>query len=77
MFEEMFSNIIKVSAQIAAFNQIVNAVEGKSDKKLFFLDGPAGSGKTYLYNTVILYLQLHNYSVLAHATTGIASDLLI
>ena len=44
---------------------------------MFFLDGPAGSGKTFLYNTIILYLQLNKYSVLAHATTGIASDLLI
>jgi len=41
------------------------------------LDGPAGSGKTYLYNTLIRYLTNKGKNVLAHATTGIASDLLI
>ena len=48
-----------------------------STVKSFFLDGPAGSGKTYLYNTLIRFLKSKGKKVLAHATTGIASDLLI
>jgi len=51
--------------------------DDKKFVKCFFLDGPAGSGKTYLYNTLIRYLTYHGKKVLAHATTGIASDLLI
>lgn len=43
---------------------------------LFFVDGPAGSGKTYLYNAIISYLQAEKKDVLQLATTGIAADLL-
>lgn len=43
---------------------------------MFFVDGPAGSGKTYLYNAIVSYLQAEKKEVLQLATTGIAADLL-
>ena len=51
----MVQNVKNNPAQNEAFTKIQDAIEGKSTKKLFFLDGPAGSGKTYLYNTLIRY----------------------
>ncbi len=70
-------NIKKNPAQYNAFKKIIDAINILYDQRLFFLDGPAGTGKTYLYNTLILYLQKQGKNVIAHATTGIASDLLI
>jgi pantothenate kinase-related protein Tda10 len=34
----------------------VNAQE-EGDKKVFFVDGPAGTGKTYLYSTLMGHLR--------------------
>ena len=45
-------------------------------RRLFFLDGPGGSGKTYTYSILLHYADGHNHSPLAFATTGIASTLL-
>jgi hypothetical protein len=42
-----------------------------------FLDGPGGTGKTVLYNTLITVLQGQGKTVIAVASTGIASTLLI
>ena len=55
---------------------MIDAVEGRSDDRIFFLDGPAGTGKTFLYNTLISYLRGQNKTVLASAFTGIAGNLL-
>ena len=49
-------NISLNEAQARSFSTIVEAIKGNSERKLFFLDGPAGSGKTYLYNGLIMYL---------------------
>ena len=40
-----------------------------------FINGPAGSGKTYLYETIIIYYKSLNKYVYTLATTGIAADL--
>ena len=47
----MFSNILNFKN---AYNSIMNAIENgqPNDSKLFFLDGPGGSGKTYLFNVI-------------------------
>lgn len=42
--------------QKIAFDTIVQAVEG-GDSKVFFLQGPAGTGKTYVYKTICNYLR--------------------
>lgn len=44
--------------------------------KCFFIDGPGGSGKTYLYNVFMSYYRGNNETVLPFATTGISSLLL-
>ena len=40
------------------------------------MDGPGGSGKTYLYKVLLSYVRGSNRTALAFATTGIASTLL-
>ena len=60
------------AAQRAAFDEIMNP----TGSKCFFLDGPGGSGKTFLYNAIIKTIKGSGKDVLAFATTGIASLLL-
>ena len=45
-------------------------------KKLIFVNGPGGSGKSYLHNTIITFLHKINVNVLPVAWTGIAANLL-
>lgn len=64
-------------AQMNAFTHIMLAVENTEEvSKLFYLDGPGGSGKTYLYTTLMAYFRGRGMIVLPFATTGIAATLL-
>ncbi|XP_074293400.1 uncharacterized protein LOC141620425 [Silene latifolia] len=58
--------------QKEAFNTIVNHVkEGKPGA--FFIDGPGGTGKTFLYNALYAEVRLMGKIVLPTATSGIAA----
>ncbi|XP_076054468.1 uncharacterized protein LOC143033153 [Oratosquilla oratoria] len=60
-----------------AFDEIVLAINNEGTEKIFFfLDGPGGTGKTYLHNVIVRYLNSQNKCVLTYATTGIAANLL-
>ncbi|XP_065323555.1 ATP-dependent DNA helicase pif1-like, partial [Gordionus sp. m RMFG-2023] len=60
-----------------AFDLIIQAIELENiPERYFFVDGPGGSGKTYLYNTLMCYIRAKNQIVLPFATTGISSILL-
>jgi hypothetical protein len=61
--------------QRAAFDQIVASVERK-DGKLFFLNRPGGTGKTFVYNTVCPRLRSQRKIVLCVSSSGISSLLL-
>ena len=56
---------------------IVDAIATNSDQNCYFVDGPAGTGKTFLYNTVVHNLQALGIKVKCMAYSGIASTLLI
>ena len=62
--------------QQAAFTGIVDAVESGLGQT-FFLHGPEGTGKTYVYNTLCHYLCGQGRMVVCVASSGIASLLLI
>ena len=62
--------------QHAAFYAIVNAVELKSGQT-FFLHGPEGTGKTYVYNTLYHFLHGQGKIVICVASSRIASFLLL
>lgn len=59
-----------------AFKKIISGVDESGSNKLFYLNGPGGSGKTYLYNTLISFIRGRGQNVLAYATTGIAATLI-
>jgi hypothetical protein len=62
--------------QQSAFDKIVEAVENKTGQT-FFLHGPGGTGKTYVYNTLCYFLRGRGIIVLCVASSGIAALLLI
>ena len=61
--------------QKAAFHAIIDSVMEKKGQ-LFFLNGPAGTGKTFVYNVVCSKLRANNHIVLCVASSGIAALLL-
>jgi len=58
-------------------NTIMNAMTTNSDQNCYFVDGPAGTGKTFLYNTIVQNLQALGIKVKCMAYSGTASTLLI
>ena len=62
--------------QRLAFDEIMKSISGKIEEKLFYVDGPGGSGKTYLYDVIIRSAHELGKKVLPLAFTGIASNLL-
>lgn len=64
--------------QRQAFDTIVAALRNPgAHRTMFFLDGPAGTGKSFLYNTLIAYTCAHlRLRPLAVASSGIAALLL-
>jgi len=63
--------------QRIVFNAITTAIlEPHSPNKLFFLDGPGGTGKTFVYNTILGNFCSRGVKCMAMATSGIAACLL-
>lgn len=61
--------------QLAAFKAITNAVsEGKS--MAFFIDGPGGTGKTFLYRAILATVRSKKKIALATASSGVAASIL-
>ena len=63
--------------QVLIHDTIVNAITTNSDQNCYFVDGPAGTGKTFLYNTLVHNLQALGIKVKCMAYSGIASTFLI
>ncbi|XP_053568401.1 uncharacterized protein LOC128657987 [Bombina bombina] len=63
--------------QKAAFDNVMSAIDNENlPHRCFFIDGPGGSGKTYLYKTLLSTLRGRTDGVLPVASTGIAANLL-
>src|ERR1700686_2948779 len=56
--------------QRAAYDSIIGSVM-QHEGKLFFLHGPAGTGKTFVYNTICSHLHGEHKLVLCVASSGI------
>jgi hypothetical protein len=63
-------------AQAKAYNDILDSVHNKSGK-LFFLNGAAGTGKTFVYNTLAMKIRSEEKIVICVASSGIAAQLLV
>ena len=67
--------------QKAIFKTIIKAINGEIEQKLFFVDGPGGTGKTYLYNMILAHVRSSSESglngiAIAVASSGIAALLM-
>ena len=73
--EQMLQQLNDEQRQI--HNTIMNAIATNSDESCSFVDGPAGTGKNFLYNTLVHNLQAQGIKVKCMVYSGIASTLLI
>ncbi|PHH91537.1 hypothetical protein CDD83_83 [Cordyceps sp. RAO-2017] len=62
--------------QQAVFDEIVNAVESRPDDAHFFIQGPGGTGKTFLYRGLCAHYRSQGHIFLCVASSGIAALLL-
>ncbi|XP_043469512.1 uncharacterized protein LOC122503140 [Leptopilina heterotoma] len=79
LLKEEANNLIESlnDEQRQVFNDVMMAVHNDEyDSRYFFLDGPGGSGKSYLHNTIITTVESEEIVVLSVAWTGIAANLL-
>jgi hypothetical protein len=60
-----------------AFDTIVRKIESDPSNSQFFLQEPAGTGKTFVYNTLCNYYKSKNEIVLCVASSGIVTLLLL
>ncbi|UYV73006.1 hypothetical protein LAZ67_10001495 [Cordylochernes scorpioides] len=75
--DEMRKKIDQNAKQKLAFEAIMSTIDDNSlPQRLFFLDGPGGSGKTFLYKTLLSTIRGNNGIALPVASTRIAANLL-
>ncbi|OAQ29427.1 hypothetical protein K457DRAFT_19232 [Linnemannia elongata AG-77] len=71
-------NGLLTSGQSHVFNTVIKAITKNTCKRLFFIDGPGGTGNTFLYNTMIEHIRGHFQNpVIVVASSGIASIILL
>ncbi|XP_028556791.1 ATP-dependent DNA helicase PIF1-like [Dendrobium catenatum] len=63
------------SSQKNAFEEIINRVNQKHHG-MFFIDGPGGTGKTYLYRAILSTLRNEGHITITTATSGVAASIL-
>ena len=56
--------------QLDGFNTIVDAVKS-NEQKTYFIDGPGGSGKTFLYSVLLNYLGSETIPCIPVASSGV------
>ena len=62
--------------QRVGFDLIMNHVEKKVGQ-VFFVDGPGGTGKTYLYKALLAKVRSMNLIAIATATSSIAASIML
>ncbi|XP_027083708.1 uncharacterized protein [Coffea arabica] len=73
--ENLLMSLKLNSQQKYAYNKILEACFA-SHRHSFFIDGPGGTGKTFLYRSLLATLRLQGYIAIAVATSGIATSIL-
>jgi hypothetical protein len=61
--------------QRAAYDEIMSSVDTE-DGGLFFVDGPSGTRKTYLYRSLLATIRSQKKIVMATATSGVATSIM-
>ncbi|CAB4416786.1 unnamed protein product [Rhizophagus irregularis] len=57
-------------------NTIIKAFHEEIDQIVFFIDGPVGYGKTFLFNMILTKVRSESKIAIAVASSGIAALLL-
>ncbi|KAL7117461.1 hypothetical protein ACP275_03G072900 [Erythranthe tilingii] len=73
--EDMISINFLNCEQRSAFDEVVLKLD-TGGHGVFFLDGPGGTGKTFLYRALLAYVRLKGNIALAVASSGVAASLL-
>jgi Rad3-related DNA helicase len=61
--------------QRVAYDDIMSSVD-TDDGGLFFVDGPSGTGKTYLYRALLATIRSQKKIAVATATSGVATSIM-
>ena len=61
--------------QRATYDEIMSSVDTE-DGGLFFVDGPGGTGKTYLYRALLATIHSQKKIAMATATSGVAASIM-
>jgi ATP-dependent DNA helicase PIF1 len=61
--------------QMVAYDKIMSAID-TDQGGLFFVDGPGGTGKTYLYRVLIMTLRSQDKIAVATTTSGIVASIM-
>jgi hypothetical protein len=59
--------------QQTIFDTINAAIDNRKKPQLYFIDGPGGTGKTFLYNILIEYIREQQKPVVVVTSSGVAS----
>ena len=78
--DQTLTNLTNLNSdQQKIFDTVMDAINGTIDQKLFFVDGPGGTGKTFLYNMILAHIRSSsglNGIAIAVASSGIAALLM-
>uniref|UniRef100_A0A0K0E6F6 ATP-dependent DNA helicase n=1 Tax=Strongyloides stercoralis TaxID=6248 RepID=A0A0K0E6F6_STRER len=74
LLEKYISNANK--DQLEAFEFFKKIINTNRQCKLMMIEGPAGTGKTYVYQMISIYLKIEGKTYINLASTGIAASLL-
>lgn len=73
--KDLASIVLLNNDQLVAYNDILDAVVNKKPKS-FFIDGPGGTGKTFLYRAILATVRSQKLIALATASSGVAASIL-
>jgi len=60
--------------QGSTFDTVLSAIENSGEQQVFFVDGPGGTGKSFVYNTLIAHITgVLGKDVISVASSGIAA----
>jgi PIF1-like helicase len=68
--------LLTMEQQVVYDTTLKAALSTAFNNKVFFIDGPGGSGKTFVYNCIINKIRASGFIALAVASSGIAALLL-
>lgn len=75
---EFANNFRKLTEeQRSIYESIVHNLQTNEQRDIKFIDAPGGCGKTFLLNTLIVGCSLKKFKVIAVASSGVASTLII